>query len=179
MGDQIYMLSEAVDKWRETARRAIQGRDENYRAYQQELRTNRALQARLDEALLNWTEERGLRDGWEQTAGELQAQVRQSDGNTQRVEAERDEALQAMEHARNASMDFLKERDAAVALANRAVATGERAHADWLTEEQRNDTLRQQLEVKEATIERLEAALKAAQRNDQRDSWGWFRSVRP
>ena len=75
-GDQIYMLSEAVDKWRETARRAIQGRDENYRAYQQELRTNRALQARLDEALLvSWTEARGLRDGWEQTAGELQAQV--------------------------------------------------------------------------------------------------------
>ena len=39
------------------------------------------------------TQERGLRDGWEQTAGELQAQVRQGDNNLQRVEAERDEAL--------------------------------------------------------------------------------------
>ena len=86
MGTKIYMLSEAVDKWRETARRAIQGRDENYRAYQQELRTNRALQARLDEALLNWTEERGLRDGWEQTAGELQAAVDHLRGDRDRLQ---------------------------------------------------------------------------------------------
>ena len=73
------------------------------------------------EAQLAITQERGLRDGWEQTAGELQAQVealdasliiemfdrgglvavnetlqaqvRQGDNNLQRVEAERDEAL--------------------------------------------------------------------------------------
>ena len=103
-GDQIYMLSEAVDKWRETARRAIQGRDENYMAYQQELRSNRALQARLDEALLNWKELHDLEitlkeaqsnDGWERTAREneseivgLMGQVRVKDAAIERLEAE-------------------------------------------------------------------------------------------
>ena len=68
-------------------------------------------QARLDEALLNWKELHDLEttlkeaqsnDGWERTAREneseivaLMAQVKQSDGNTQRVEAERD-ALQGL-----------------------------------------------------------------------------------
>ena len=40
------------------------------------------------------TQERGLREGWEQTAGELQAHVQQGDSNLQRVEAERDEVIQ-------------------------------------------------------------------------------------
>ena len=113
------------------------------------------------------TEERGLRDGWEQTAGELQAevdrlnaslsieifdrgglvavneslqaQVKQSDGNTQRVEAERDEALQRLD----------------LALANI------------------NEFLRQ-IEIKEATVERLEAEVKRLARNDQRDEMGRY-----
>ena len=42
--------------------------------------------------------------------------------------------------------------------------------------EAERDALHQQLEVKEATIERLEATLKDAQRNDQRDSRGRFTS---
>ena len=53
-----------------------------------------------DNTFQRLTDALGLRDGWEQTAGELQAQVdrlqghvQQGDDNLQRVEAERDEAL--------------------------------------------------------------------------------------
>ena len=58
------------------------------------------LATKLDDTEKALTEARGLRDGWEQTAGELQAQVQQGDNNLQRVEAERDEAIQAVDHLR-------------------------------------------------------------------------------
>ena len=101
-----------------------------------------------DNTFQRLTEERGLRDGWEQTAREneaeivdLMGQVRQSDGNTQRVEAERDEALQAVDHLR-----------------------------------EDRDRLQRRVDLQHAAIERLEVGLKDAQRNDQRDSRGRFTS---
>ena len=81
------------------------------------------------EAQLVITQERALRDGWEQTAGELRAQVRQGDDNLQRVEAERDEAIQAVDHLREG-----------------------------------RDRLQRRVDLQHATIERLEAAIKEAQR---------------
>ena len=125
-------LEVELARWKDMFHRTSQGRDENYRAFQQELRITRALQARLDEALVNWDEERGRRVGAEQTANDqefeivaLMGQVRQSDGNTQRVEAERD-ALQGL-------------HDDAV---------------NWLTEKAKEGR------VRDATIERLEAEVK-------------------
>ena len=85
-------LEVELARWKDMFHRTSQGRDANYRSFQQELRTNRAMQARLDDALTSWTEERGLRDGWEQTAREneeeivaLMGQVAQSDSLHQQV----------------------------------------------------------------------------------------------
>ena len=94
--------------WHETnlalQSRTSQGRDENYRSYQQERTSNLTLQSRLDDALLSWDEERARGAGWQLTAHDqeteivaLMGQVRQSDGNTQRVEAERDTLYQRLE----------------------------------------------------------------------------------
>ena len=97
-------LEVELARWKDMFHRTSQGRDENYRSYQQERTSNLALQSRLDDALLSWDEERARSAGWEQTAREneseiivLMGQVRQSDGNTQRVEAERDALHQRLE----------------------------------------------------------------------------------
>ena len=83
-GDQIYTLSAELDRWKDMMHRTSQGRDENYRAYQQELRSNRALQARLDEALLSWTTKKADLEVKEATIGRLEAEVKRLGRNVQR-----------------------------------------------------------------------------------------------
>ena len=108
-----------------------------------------------DNTFQRLTEEQVRRDGWERKGHDqeteivaLMGQVRQSDGNTQRVEAERDALHQQLEEVRG--QRNMLERDSKV-------------------QKQRRETMN-------ATIERLEAALRDAQHNDQRDSRGRFTS---
>ena len=129
------------------------------------------------------TEALGLRDGWEQTAREneseivaLMGQVKQSDSNTQRVEAERDEALQAVDHLRE-DRDRLQRRvdlqHSAIGLLEAEWDALQGLHNDallWVSEKD------EQGKIKDATIERLEAEAKRLGANDQRDSRGRFTS---
>ena len=68
-------------------------------------------------------------------------QQRVSDGNVQRLEAERDEAVQGIEHARNASMEFLLERDEAVQEGNDLEELANKHYAALRTQRRHNDTL--------------------------------------